>query len=182
MWWYTILLVRAELPGLAFSRPKNKFALFKKFVGLKMFDHLLSSWPYFRSIKVSTAKSKMLPFLKQRLAFVRLRIWCIVNMICIFFLLNWNSWNLYMSGYSYICGFLCRRRCDQFFYLGYHAGIQERAAMSANIFLPRIIAAISYSAHGGRDRKMYMIPPSPLCRKSKIAGAMGAGRQKETGV
>ena len=50
--------------------PKNKFGLFSNLVGLEIFDNLLSRWPYFRSIKVSIVKSKMLPFLKQRLAFV----------------------------------------------------------------------------------------------------------------
>ena len=62
---------RSELPGLAFSWPKNKFGLFfKQLVGLDIFYNLLSSWPYFRSIKVAMVKSKMLPFLKQRLAVV----------------------------------------------------------------------------------------------------------------
>ena len=59
-----------ELPGLAFSRPKKQIWPFLKLVGLESVDNLLSSWPYFRSIKVSIVKSKMLPFLKQRLAFV----------------------------------------------------------------------------------------------------------------
>ena len=37
-----------ELPGLAFSRPKNKFVLFVKLVGFEIFDNLLSSWPFLR--------------------------------------------------------------------------------------------------------------------------------------
>ena len=57
-----------ELPGLAFSRPKNKFGL--SLVCLEIFNNLLSSWPYFRPIKVSIVISKMLPFLKQIFAFV----------------------------------------------------------------------------------------------------------------
>ena len=39
------------LPGLAFSRPKNKFGLFKKLVGLEILENLLSSLPGFKSIK-----------------------------------------------------------------------------------------------------------------------------------
>ena len=73
------VLLLPELPDLAFSRPKNKFGfsrpknkfgLFKKLLVLEIFDNLLSNWPYFMSIIVSIVKSKMLPFLKQRLAFV----------------------------------------------------------------------------------------------------------------
>ena len=37
---------KAGLPGLAFSRPKNKFVLFFKLAGFEIFDNLLSSWPF----------------------------------------------------------------------------------------------------------------------------------------
>ena len=49
---------------------KNQIWPFLKLVGLEICYNLLSSWPYFWFIKVSTVKSKMLPFLKQRFAFV----------------------------------------------------------------------------------------------------------------
>ena len=49
---------------------KKQIWPFLKLVGLEILYNLLSSWPYFRSRKVSIVKSKMLPFLKQRLAFV----------------------------------------------------------------------------------------------------------------
>ena len=52
-----------------FRGQKSKLA-FLKLIGLVIFDNLLSSWPYFRSRKVYKVKSKMLPFLKQRLTFV----------------------------------------------------------------------------------------------------------------
>ena len=53
-----------------FRGQKANLALFKIGWPRNFFYNLLSSWPYFRSIKVSIVKSKMLPFLKQRLAFV----------------------------------------------------------------------------------------------------------------
>ena len=67
--WWKVCVCIAELPGLAFSRPENKFGLFLKFVGLEIFYNLLSSWPCFRSIKVSIVKSKTFPFLQQSLVF-----------------------------------------------------------------------------------------------------------------
>ena len=52
-----------------FRGPKTNVAFFKNWLDSKFLHNLLISWPYFRSIKVSIVKSKMLPFLKQRLAF-----------------------------------------------------------------------------------------------------------------
>ena len=59
----------SELPGLAFTRPKKQIWPFLK-IALEIFLYLLSSWAYFRSINAFIVKSKILPFLKQRLAFV----------------------------------------------------------------------------------------------------------------
>ena len=42
--------IGTKLPGLAFSRPKNKFGHFKNLVGFEMFENLLSSWPFYKSI------------------------------------------------------------------------------------------------------------------------------------
>ena len=52
-----------------FRGQKTNLAFFK-ISWPRIFYNLLSSWPYFNSRKVSIVKSKMLPFLKQRLAFV----------------------------------------------------------------------------------------------------------------
>ena len=59
----------AGLPGLKFSWPKKNLA-FLKLVGSDVFEHLLSSWPLLKSIKVSIVKSKNFPVLKRNLAFI----------------------------------------------------------------------------------------------------------------
>ena len=63
-----LFMIRVDRFGL--FEAKKQIWPFLKLVGLENFYNLLSSWPYFRSRKVSIVKSKMLPFLKQRLAFV----------------------------------------------------------------------------------------------------------------
>ena len=63
------------LPGLAISRPKNQIWPFLKLVGLEVFEILLCSWPFFKSIYVYRVKSKIFLFLKQSLEFLVINIW-----------------------------------------------------------------------------------------------------------
>ena len=62
-------MFESELPGLAFSRLKPQNWPFFKLVGLEVFENLLSSWPYLKSIEVQIVKSNIFPLLKQSLTF-----------------------------------------------------------------------------------------------------------------
>ena len=62
----------SELPGLAFSRPKNKFVLFFKLVGFEVFDNLLTSLP-FKSIQVYNSKIQNFSFFKTEFGIFQLQ-------------------------------------------------------------------------------------------------------------